>query len=58
MVTWPEQGVSRREVSTWVFTVLIAVLRFFSSGISVILVFMCGIAVSSSPAVYDFASFG
>ena len=40
------------------FTVLIAVLRFFSSGISVILVFMCGIAVSSSPAVYGFASFG
>ena len=36
----------------------IAVLRFFSSGISVILVFMCGIAVSSSPAVYGFASFG
>ena len=58
MVTWPEQRVSRREVSTWGFTVLIAVLRFFSSGISVILVFMCGIVVSSSPAVYGFASFG
>ena len=27
-------------------------------GISVILVFMCGIAVSSSPAVCGFASFG
>ena len=27
-------------------------IEVFSSGISVIFVFMCGIAVSSSPAVY------
>ena len=34
-----------------------AVLSFFSSGISVILILMCGIAVSSSPAVCGFSSF-
>ena len=32
----------------------IAVLTFFLSGISVILILMCGIAVSSSPAVMRF----
>ena len=36
----------------------ITVLSFFSSGISVILILMCGIAVSSSPAVCGFSSFG
>ena len=35
----------------------IAVLSFFSSGISVILILMCGIAVSSSRAVCDLSSF-
>ena len=35
----------------------IAVVSFFSSGISVILILMCGIAVSSSPAVYGFSPF-
>ena len=35
----------------------IAVLSFFSSGISVILILMCGIAVSSSPAVCGFFFF-
>ena len=35
----------------------IAVLSFFSSGISVIWILMCGIAVSSSPAVCGFSSF-
>ena len=35
----------------------IAVLSFFSGGISVILVLMSGIAVSSSPAVCGFSSF-
>ena len=36
----------------------IAVLSvFFSSAISVFLILMCGIAISSSPAVYGFASF-
>ena len=35
----------------------IAVLSFFSSGISVILILICGIAVSSSPAVCGFSSF-
>ena len=35
----------------------IAVLSFFSSGISVILILICGIAVSSSPAVCGFPSF-
>ena len=35
----------------------IAVLSFFSSGISVILNLMCGIAVSSSRAVCGFSSF-
>ena len=34
-----------------------AVLTFFSSGISVILIFTCGIAVSFSPAVCCFSSF-
>ena len=34
----------------------IAVLSFFSSGISVILILMCGIAVSTSPEVYGFSS--
>ena len=34
----------------------IAVLSFFSSGVSVILILMCGIAVSSSPAVCGFSS--
>ena len=29
MVTWPEQRVSRREVSTWGFTVLISRIGFF-----------------------------
>ena len=38
---------------TWGFTVL----SFFSSGISVILILMYGIAVSSSPAVCGFSSF-
>ena len=33
------------------------VLTFFSSGISVILISVCGIAVSSSPAVCGFSSF-
>ena len=32
----------------------IAVLRFFSCRISVILILLCGIAVSSSSAVCDF----
>ena len=35
----------------------IAVLSFFSSGISVILILMCGIAVSSSRAVCGLSSF-
>ena len=35
----------------------ITVLSFFSSGISVILNLMCGIAVSSSRAVCGFSSF-
>ena len=35
----------------------IAVLSFFSSGILVILILMCGIAESSSPAEYGFAPF-
>ena len=35
----------------------IAVLGFFSRGISVILILMCGIAVSSSSAVCGFSSF-
>ena len=35
----------------------IAVLSFFSSGISVILILMCGITVSSCPAVCGFSSF-
>ena len=34
----------------------IAVLSFFSSGISVILILMCGLAVSSSPSVCGFSS--
>ena len=34
-----------------------AVLSFFSSGISVILILMCGIVVSSSPAVCGFSFF-
>ena len=50
-------GQPQRSINIGVYG-LIAVLRVFSSGISVILVFMCGIAVSSSPAVYSFASFG
>ena len=32
-------------------------IELFSSGMSVILIFMCGIAVSSSPAVCGFSSF-
>ena len=35
----------------------IVVLSFFSGGISVIFILMCGIAASSSPAVYGFSSF-
>ena len=35
----------------------IAVLNFVSSGISVILILICGIAVSSSPTVCGFSSF-
>ena len=35
----------------------IAVLSFFSKGISKILILMCGIAVSSSPAVCGFSHF-
>ena len=35
----------------------IAVLGFFSCGISVILILTCGIAVSSSSAVCGFSSF-
>ena len=35
----------------------IVVLSFFSSGIAVILILMCGIVVSSSPAVYGFSPF-
>ena len=35
----------------------IAVLSFFSGGISEILILMCGIAVSSSPAACGFSSF-
>ena len=35
----------------------IAVLGFFSRGISVILILMCGIAVSSSSAVCGFSPF-
>ena len=35
----------------------IAVLSFFSCGISVILILTCGIAVSSSAAVCSFSSF-
>ena len=35
----------------------IAVLGFFSCGISVILILTCGIAVSSSAAVCSFSSF-
>ena len=38
---------------TWGFPIF----SFFSSGISVILILMCGIAVSSSLAVYGFSSF-
>ena len=36
----------------------IAVLSFFSCGISVILILMCGIAVSSRSAVCGFPAFG
>ena len=36
---------------------VIAVLSFFPSGISVILILICGIAVSSSPGVCGFSSF-
>ena len=36
----------------------IAVFSFFSSGISLILISMCGIAVSSSPAVCGTRYFG
>ena len=32
-------------------------MNFFSSGVSVILILKCGIAVSSSPAVSGFSSF-
>ena len=35
----------------------IAVLSVFSSGVSIILILMCGIAVSSSPVVCGFSSF-
>ena len=35
----------------------IAVLSFFSSGISVILILICGIAVSSGPVVCSFSSY-
>ena len=35
----------------------IAVLSFFSSGILVIFILMCGIAVSSSLAICGFSSF-
>ena len=35
----------------------IAVLSFFPSSISIILILMCSIAVSSSPAVCGFSSF-
>ena len=35
----------------------IAVMSIFSSGILVILILMCGITVSSSPAVCGFSSF-
>ena len=35
----------------------IVVLSFFSSGIPVILILMCGIVVSSSLAVYGFSLF-
>ena len=35
----------------------IVVLSFFSSGILVILILMCGIAVSSSLAICGFSSF-
>ena len=35
----------------------ISVLSFFSSGISVILILTCGIAVSLSPAVCSFSFF-
>ena len=35
----------------------IVVLNIFSRGISVILILMCGIAVSSSPALCGFSSF-
>ena len=38
---------------TWGFKVL----SFFSTGILVVLILMCGITVSSSPVVYGFASF-
>ena len=36
---------------------IIALSFFVASGISVILILMCGIAVSSSPVVYRFSSF-
>ena len=35
----------------------IKIMGFFSRGISVILILTCGIAVSSSSAVYGFSSF-
>ena len=35
----------------------VAVLSFFSSGILVVLILMCSIAVSSRPAVCGFSSF-
>ena len=35
----------------------VAVMSFFSSGILVILILMCGITVSSSPTVCGFSSF-
>ena len=35
----------------------IAVLNFFSNGISVILILLCGIAVSSGPVVCNFSSY-
>ena len=36
----------------------IAVLNFYSCGISVISILTCGIAVSSIPAIYGFLPFG
>ena len=50
-------GVSKELVEGDMGVYGIAVLSFFSSGISVILILMCGIAVLFSRAVCGFSSF-